>query len=107
MDFIREPEASYSTDLKVSTVFHGDAEVLLKKLPTDFFRCCVTSRSYRDSVACSVCPATDRMVSPERHYLGEAQLYARECKRQTDASPRIYLSLLEVAEILLRCRKRL
>ena len=46
MDFIREPEASYSTDLKVSTVFHGDAEALLKKLPTDFFRCCVTSPPY-------------------------------------------------------------
>ena len=38
MDFIREPEASYSTDLKVSTVFHGDAEVLLKRSPADFFR---------------------------------------------------------------------
>jgi DNA modification methylase len=46
MHFIREPEAYYSTDLKVSTVFHGDAEVLLKKLPTDFFRCCVTSPPY-------------------------------------------------------------
>jgi site-specific DNA-methyltransferase (cytosine-N4-specific) len=46
MDFIREPEASYSTDLKVSTVFHGDAEVLLKKFPTDFFRCCITSPPY-------------------------------------------------------------
>ena len=46
MDFIREPEAYYYTDLKVSTVFHGDAEVLLKKLPADFFRCCITSPPY-------------------------------------------------------------
>jgi len=46
MDFIREPEAYYSTDLKVSTVFHGDAEVLLKKLPADFCRCCITSPPY-------------------------------------------------------------
>jgi hypothetical protein len=38
MDFIRESEAYYSTDLKVSTVIHGDAEVLLKKSPADFFR---------------------------------------------------------------------
>ncbi len=46
MDFIREPEAYYYTGLKVSTVFHGDAEVLLKKLPDDFFRCCITSPPY-------------------------------------------------------------
>ena len=37
MDFIRESEACYATDLKVSTVFHGDAAVLLKK-----FRVCPT-----------------------------------------------------------------
>lgn len=46
MDFIREHESYYCTDLKVSTVFHGDAEVLLKKLPADFFRCCITSPPY-------------------------------------------------------------
>ncbi len=46
MDFIRESEAYYYTGLKVSTVFHGDAEVLLKKLPDDFFRCCITSPPY-------------------------------------------------------------
>ena len=46
MDFIHESEADYSTDLKVSTVFHGDAEVLLKKFPADFFRCCITSPPY-------------------------------------------------------------
>jgi DNA modification methylase len=47
MDFIREPAAYYSTGLKVSSVFHGDAEVLLKKLPADFFKCCITSPPYR------------------------------------------------------------
>ena len=46
MDFIRESEACYATDLKVSTVFHGDAAVLLKKFPADFFRCCITSPPY-------------------------------------------------------------
>ena len=46
MDFIHEAEAYYSTDLKVSTVLHGDAAVLLKKLPTNFFRCCITSPPY-------------------------------------------------------------
>src|SRR2546421_405689 len=46
MDFIRESEACYATDLKVSTVFHGDAAVLLKTFPADFFRCCITSPPY-------------------------------------------------------------
>ena len=46
MDFIRESAADYSTDLQVSTVFHGDAEVLLKQFPPDFFRCCITSPPY-------------------------------------------------------------
>jgi site-specific DNA-methyltransferase (cytosine-N4-specific) len=46
MDFIRESAAYYYTDLKVSTIFHGDAEALLKKLPADFFRCCITSPPY-------------------------------------------------------------
>lgn len=46
MDFIRESGTYYSTDLKASTVFQGDAEVLLKKLPADFFRCCITSPPY-------------------------------------------------------------
>jgi site-specific DNA-methyltransferase (cytosine-N4-specific) len=48
MDFIQESEACYYTDLKLSTVFHGDAAVLLKKLPADFFRCCITSPPYWD-----------------------------------------------------------
>ena len=46
MDFIRESEAYYSTDLKVSTVLHGDAAVLRKPLPANFFRCCITSPPY-------------------------------------------------------------
>ena len=46
MDLVRESKAYYSIDLKVSTVFHGDAEVLLKKFPADFFRCCITSPPY-------------------------------------------------------------
>ena len=46
MDFIRESEAYYSSDLKVSTVFHGDAAVLLKKFPANVFKCCITSPPY-------------------------------------------------------------
>ena len=46
MKFVREPEANYITGLKESMLFQGDAEALLKQLPSDFFRCCVTSPPY-------------------------------------------------------------
>ena len=46
MDFVCESEIYYYINLKASTVFHGDAEGLLKKLPAGFFRCCVTSPPY-------------------------------------------------------------
>ncbi len=135
MDFIRESEAYYYTGLKVSTVFHGDAEVLLKKLPDDFFRCCITSPPYwglRDYNAAGQIGAEadpqeyiqrlvsifeevrrvltangtlwlnigDSYTSGNRGYR-KTQLYARECERQADESPRIHLSLLEVAAVLL------
>jgi len=44
--FICESETNYSTLLAQSTIFQGDAEVLLKRLPSNFFRCCVTSPPY-------------------------------------------------------------
>jgi site-specific DNA-methyltransferase (cytosine-N4-specific) len=43
---ICESEANYSTLLMQSTIFQGDAEILLKRLPSNFFRCCVTSPPY-------------------------------------------------------------
>ena len=46
MKFVCEPEASYSTGLRESMVFQGDAEVLLKQFPSNFFRCCITSPPY-------------------------------------------------------------
>lgn len=46
MDFINEPRATYSTGIAESTVFQGDAEHLLGRLPSEFFRCCVTSPPY-------------------------------------------------------------
>jgi site-specific DNA-methyltransferase (cytosine-N4-specific) len=46
MKFVREPEANYVTRLNESMLFQGDAEGLLKQLPSDFFRCCVTSPPY-------------------------------------------------------------
>jgi len=46
MKFVCEPEANYSTGLRESMVFQGDAEVLLKQFPSNFFRCCITSPPY-------------------------------------------------------------
>ncbi len=46
MKLVCEPEASYSTGLRESMVFQGDAEVLLKQFPSNFFRCCITSPPY-------------------------------------------------------------
>jgi site-specific DNA-methyltransferase (cytosine-N4-specific) len=46
MHFVREPRAEYIVELTESTVFQGDAEVLLRQCPSDFFRCCVTSPPY-------------------------------------------------------------
>ncbi len=46
MEFVCESQASYSTGITESMVFHGDAEVLLGRLPRNFFRCCVTSPPY-------------------------------------------------------------
>lgn len=46
MDFVREPEAEYRTGITESTVFQEDAEVLLERFPSSFFRCCVTSPPY-------------------------------------------------------------
>ena len=46
MDFIREPDTDYIAALSDSTIFQGDAEILLKQCPSSFFRCCVTSPPY-------------------------------------------------------------
>jgi site-specific DNA-methyltransferase (cytosine-N4-specific) len=46
MDFVREPQGTYVTGIAQSTVFQGDAEELLTRLPPNFFRCCVTSPPY-------------------------------------------------------------
>jgi site-specific DNA-methyltransferase (cytosine-N4-specific) len=46
MKFVCEPGANYSIRLRESMVFQGDAEVLLKQLPSNFFRCCITSPPY-------------------------------------------------------------
>ena len=46
MKFVCESAAEYSAPPGESTIFQGDAEVLLRRLPSDFFRCCVTSPPY-------------------------------------------------------------
>ncbi|MEW6266242.1 MAG: site-specific DNA-methyltransferase [Thermodesulfobacteriota bacterium] len=46
MDFVHEPQRTYTVGLAQSTVFQGDAEQLLSILPSNFFRCCVTSPPY-------------------------------------------------------------
>jgi site-specific DNA-methyltransferase (adenine-specific) len=46
MDFVREPQETYAAGIGQSTIFQGDAEKLLTRLPSGFFRCCVTSPPY-------------------------------------------------------------
>ena len=46
MKFVREPHGTYTVGIVQSTIFQGDAEKLLERLPSDFFRCCVTSPPY-------------------------------------------------------------
>lgn len=46
MEFVREPDPSYSLTPVQSTVYQGDAERILKQLPDAFFRCVVTSPPY-------------------------------------------------------------
>lgn len=46
MDVVCEPQGTYVTGIAQSTIFQGDAEELLSRLPPDFFRCCITSPPY-------------------------------------------------------------
>lgn len=46
MKFVQEPHGTYTVGIVQSTIFQGDAEKLLERLPSDFFRCCVTSPPY-------------------------------------------------------------
>ncbi|MGC1404667.1 MAG: site-specific DNA-methyltransferase [Thermodesulfobacteriota bacterium] len=46
MKVVREPQGAYTGGIVQSTIFQGDTERLLERLPSDFFRCCVTSPPY-------------------------------------------------------------
>ena len=46
MKFVKELHGTYTIGVVQSTIFQGDAERLLSRLPSDFFRCCVTSPPY-------------------------------------------------------------
>jgi site-specific DNA-methyltransferase (adenine-specific) len=46
MDFVCNSKESYASGVGKSTVFQGNAEKTLRQLPSDFFRCCVTSPPY-------------------------------------------------------------
>jgi site-specific DNA-methyltransferase (cytosine-N4-specific) len=46
MDFVREPQETYASGITRSTIFQGDAEQLLSRFPSGFFRCCITSPPY-------------------------------------------------------------
>jgi len=46
MEFVSDVRANYVLQPRKSTVFHGDAGLILRQLPDDFFRCCVTSPPY-------------------------------------------------------------
>lgn len=43
---VSEPLGTYCAGPTQSAVLQGDAEVVLRRLPADFFRCCVTSPPY-------------------------------------------------------------
>nr|VFJ89840.1 MAG: site-specific DNA-methyltransferase (adenine-specific) [Candidatus Kentron sp. H]VFJ90886.1 MAG: site-specific DNA-methyltransferase (adenine-specific) [Candidatus Kentron sp. H]VFJ97906.1 MAG: site-specific DNA-methyltransferase (adenine-specific) [Candidatus Kentron sp. H] len=80
MNPVREPAASRRADITESTVIQGDAERLLARLPSGFFRCCVTSPPYwglRDYRAADQIGAEDdpddyvrRLVSVFEHVRG-------------------------------------
>ncbi len=46
MQFVRESDPAYEFRLLESTVFEGDAAEVLRKLPDNYFQCCVTSPPY-------------------------------------------------------------
>lgn len=46
MDSVSEPLGTYPPSLTQSAVLQGDAGVVLRNLPADFFQCCVTSPPY-------------------------------------------------------------
>ncbi len=46
MDFVHDPPAEYIQQLTISTVFQGDASTILKKIPAQVFRCCISSPPY-------------------------------------------------------------
>ncbi|MBI4768656.1 MAG: site-specific DNA-methyltransferase [Deltaproteobacteria bacterium] len=46
MKLVKESQWTYTIGVVQSTIFQGDAERLLSRLPQDFFRCCVTSPPY-------------------------------------------------------------
>jgi site-specific DNA-methyltransferase (adenine-specific) len=46
MKLVKESHGTYTIGVVQSTIFQGDAEKLLSRLPPDFFRCCVTSPPY-------------------------------------------------------------
>lgn len=46
MKLVKESHGTYTIGVGQSTIFQGDAEKLLSRLPPDFFRCCMTSPPY-------------------------------------------------------------
>ena len=46
MQFISDVRADYVIQPAESIVFQGDAAAILRQLPDNFFRCCVTSPPY-------------------------------------------------------------
>jgi site-specific DNA-methyltransferase (adenine-specific) len=46
MQFISDARTDYVLQPNESVVFHGDATAILRQLPDNFFRCCVTSPPY-------------------------------------------------------------
>uniref|UniRef100_UPI0009FFD560 DNA-methyltransferase n=1 Tax=Desulfonatronum thiodismutans TaxID=159290 RepID=UPI0009FFD560 len=46
MEFVQEAHSTYAQGIAHSTIFQGDSGKLLQRLPSNFFRCCITSPPY-------------------------------------------------------------
>jgi site-specific DNA-methyltransferase (cytosine-N4-specific) len=46
MKVVRDPNQEPMTDIRDSMIVQGAAEILLPRLPSGFFRCCITSPPY-------------------------------------------------------------
>jgi site-specific DNA-methyltransferase (cytosine-N4-specific) len=92
MLFIQESHKAYIPDITESTVFQGDANDILARLPERFFRCCVTSPPYwglRDYKAGGQIGAED---DPE-HYIARLVAVFQQVRRVLSDDGTLWLNI--------------